>query len=553
MESSLRPLPPDSPSPGPDCQDQQGRIASRPDRDPSLSYRRLGCCMSAEDNAPASEQADIGEALVAALGFEPTEGLKNGSDGDGDGGPENGSAASSGTSTNRRSKKSRRKNRRGPATKAAAGSASNGSTGAAAAAAGAAAVGGAAGSVDDQVSEGVKSALDEIKSAAKPAVSDRSTIVVGGDEDLEDSWVSVDGPNGAGSPEDGSNSQSAGGSSEKSDPDASSTATDTQQARSGETTADGSSGDGSSAADDRPGEATPSNDTTPDAQDPDDTVLVGGPPAGGAQPAKLADPETVTPPADSAEPSGNGADDTVKVDLGVEQASAGAPAKAAVTAVASIAPAEVKPGMTAPSAPPVVEAKVDDPQLDPAFDPARTGEIRRIETRDDEIQSARIEAETKAKADGREVFERGSLINLFRRSRRLQSRKVRRVVRHVDPWSVLTFSVLFHLCVFAALLLASVLVWNAAEAAGTIEDLEGFILELGDYETFEIKGDVVFRAAVAIAGVLTLASSVLLVLLTVVFNLISDLVGGIRMTVIEEETVRVRRKPGDPTGASSGG
>ena len=45
-----------------------------------------------------------------------------------------------------------------------------------------------------------------------------------------------------------------------------------------------------------------------------------------------------------------------------------------------------------------------------------------------------------------------------------------------------------------------------------------------------------------IAGILTLASSVLVVLLTVVFNLISDLVGGIRLTVIEEETVRVRRK-----------
>ena len=132
--------------------------------------------------------------------------------------------------------------------------------------------------------------------------------------------------------------------------------------------------------------------------------------------------------------------------------------------------------------------------------------------------------------------------NPFRRKRKVQARKVRRVVRHIDPWSVLTFSVLFHLAVFAALLLASVLVWNAAESAGTIENIETFILDLGDFEEFEIQGDVVFRAAVAIAGVLTLASSVLLVLLTVVFNLISDLVGGIRLTVIEEETVRVRRR-----------
>jgi hypothetical protein len=131
---------------------------------------------------------------------------------------------------------------------------------------------------------------------------------------------------------------------------------------------------------------------------------------------------------------------------------------------------------------------------------------------------------------------------LFKRKHRVRARKVRRVVRHVDPWSVLTFSVLFHLCLYAALLLASVLVWNAAVAAGTIENIESFIRELGDYKTYEIKGDVVFRAAMVIAGILTLASSVLVVLLTVVFNLISDLVGGIRLTVVEEETVRVRRR-----------
>jgi len=126
-----------------------------------------------------------------------------------------------------------------------------------------------------------------------------------------------------------------------------------------------------------------------------------------------------------------------------------------------------------------------------------------------------------------------------KRYRRLRARKTRRVVRHIDPWSVLTFSVLFHMVVFAALLLSSVLVWNAAIASGMVENVESFIQELGDYETFEINADVMFRAAIVIAGMLTLASSVLVVLLTVVFNLISDLVGGIRVTVIEEETVRV--------------
>lgn len=126
-----------------------------------------------------------------------------------------------------------------------------------------------------------------------------------------------------------------------------------------------------------------------------------------------------------------------------------------------------------------------------------------------------------------------------RRRRMIRSRKVRRVVRHIDPWSVLTFSVIFHLCLFGALLLAGSLVWSAAEASGTIENVESFIRDLGDYETWEIQGDAVLRAGVIIAGMLTLASSILVVLLTVVFNLISDLIGGIRVTVLEEEVHRV--------------
>ncbi len=126
----------------------------------------------------------------------------------------------------------------------------------------------------------------------------------------------------------------------------------------------------------------------------------------------------------------------------------------------------------------------------------------------------------------------------MKRRQRLRARKSRRVIRHIDPWSVLTFSIIFHLCFFAALLLSSVLVWNAAVAAGTIENIESFVRELGDYDKFQIDSGKVFSAAVLIAGMLTLASTIMVVLLTVVFNLISDLVGGIRVTVIEEETVR---------------
>ncbi len=125
---------------------------------------------------------------------------------------------------------------------------------------------------------------------------------------------------------------------------------------------------------------------------------------------------------------------------------------------------------------------------------------------------------------------------------KLKARKVRRVVRHVDPWSVLRFSVIFHVVLFGALLVSAVLVWNAAELAGVVENLESLIAELASLEEFVIDESAVFNAALVSAAMLTLASSVLLVLLSVVFNLISDLTGGIRFTVIEEERVRTVRR-----------
>ncbi|MDH3303274.1 MAG: DUF3566 domain-containing protein [Acidimicrobiia bacterium] len=195
---------------------------------------------------------------------------------------------------------------------------------------------------------------------------------------------------------------------------------------------------------------------------------------------------------------------------------------------------------------PDAKAPTSPPTADQA--PAVTGEIPRVDAR---VESTPAVAEPRPMLlDNRSIVERPkSVSDLFSGGitgrRRLQARKVRRVIRHIDPWSVLTFSVMFHLCLFAALLLASALVFNVAEEAGTIENLESFIRELGDYETFEIDGQAIFKAAVAIAGILTLAASVLVVLLTVMFNLLSDLLGGVRITVIEEETVRVKPKKSD--------
>ena len=267
--------------------------------------------------------------------------------------------------------------------------------------------------------------------------------------------------------------------------------------------------------------------------------------------------ETKTESKNGSGASGNGSSSSTPSSSTPSSSSSSKP-----TASASVA-TKVEPpdsqdlaGSVPPTSPPIVDFKVGSPGDAPAS-PAVTGELPRIDARVDPVVDPVVDPTPPAiveqqpqVVDNRSIVERPrSVSDLFSGGitgrRRLQARKVRRVIRHIDPWSVLTFSVMFHLCLFAALLLASALVFNVAEEAGTIENLESFIRELGDYETFEIDGQAIFKAAVAIAGIMTLAASVLVVLLTVMFNLLSDLLGGVRITVIEEETVRVKPKNSD--------
>ena len=128
---------------------------------------------------------------------------------------------------------------------------------------------------------------------------------------------------------------------------------------------------------------------------------------------------------------------------------------------------------------------------------------------------------------------------------RLRARKVQRVVRHIDPWSVLRLSLLFYMCLFVVVMVAGTLLYNLAGAAGTISSIESFIKDIGAFKTFSFKGGTIFRASFLAGLVLVIAGSALNVLLSVLFNLISDLVGGVRITVIEEETARPLADRGD--------
>lgn len=115
-------------------------------------------------------------------------------------------------------------------------------------------------------------------------------------------------------------------------------------------------------------------------------------------------------------------------------------------------------------------------------------------------------------------------------------RRVTRVIRDIDPWSVFKVGLVFHFVAYLITLVALVLLWSVASATGTIDNIQQFMKSFG-WESFEFKGGQLF-VNVTVLGLLgVVLATALGVLAATIFNLITDLVGGIRVTVLEEEVV----------------
>ncbi|MGD9751187.1 MAG: DUF3566 domain-containing protein [Acidimicrobiia bacterium] len=123
-------------------------------------------------------------------------------------------------------------------------------------------------------------------------------------------------------------------------------------------------------------------------------------------------------------------------------------------------------------------------------------------------------------------------------ARRLQARKVTRLVRHIDLWSLCKISIIFYLCMLVVGTVAGTILWSGLQRSGAVSNVEGFIESVFLVEDFRFEGPDMFRIGVlgGLVGVVVL--TLLTVLGGLLFNLISDLVGGVRVSVVELETAR---------------
>lgn len=124
-------------------------------------------------------------------------------------------------------------------------------------------------------------------------------------------------------------------------------------------------------------------------------------------------------------------------------------------------------------------------------------------------------------------------------------RRVSRVIRDIDPWSVFKVGLAFHFVCYFVALISLVLLWNVAQSTGTLDNVENFLESFG-WQTFKFDGSQLF-ANLSILGLFgVVLGTGLWVLLATIFNLITDLVGGVRVTVLEEE-VRIIAVEADET------
>jgi hypothetical protein len=130
-------------------------------------------------------------------------------------------------------------------------------------------------------------------------------------------------------------------------------------------------------------------------------------------------------------------------------------------------------------------------------------------------------------------------VTFQRRSTRPRVRRVTRVVRHVDTWSIFKVALVFNVFLYAVALTAGVLLWHVAVATGTIDNVQKFFEGFG-WTSFQFKGGEIYHNAWIAGLFVAVGLTGLAVLMATLFNLITDLVGGIRVSVLEEEVLARR-------------
>ena len=115
--------------------------------------------------------------------------------------------------------------------------------------------------------------------------------------------------------------------------------------------------------------------------------------------------------------------------------------------------------------------------------------------------------------------------------------RVRRIIRKIDPWTVLKVTFVLNFVVALTIVLGFCILWVLLINAGVPQGLEDIARRLALLdESSSLVGNIegLFLSVVFLATVYLLTQTALATIGAFFYNLVSDLVGGIEVVVLEE-------------------
>ena len=124
--------------------------------------------------------------------------------------------------------------------------------------------------------------------------------------------------------------------------------------------------------------------------------------------------------------------------------------------------------------------------------------------------------------------------------------RVRRIIRKIDPWTVLKVTLVLNFVVALTVVLGFSIMWVLLVNAGVPQGLEDIArrLALLDQDA-SLVGNIepLFTGLVSLAVVYMLTQTAIATVGAFFYNLVSDLVGGIEVVVLEETHLDAPEKP----------
>ena len=113
-------------------------------------------------------------------------------------------------------------------------------------------------------------------------------------------------------------------------------------------------------------------------------------------------------------------------------------------------------------------------------------------------------------------------------------RRTRVIVRKLGPWSVFRFSLLYSFSIMLVLYLALAMLYTILGAIGVLDALvKVLVVSTVVTKGFTIDGAWLFSRLFVVGLALVLLWSVIKVISTLIYNLVSNVVGGIEVTLAE--------------------